>query len=646
MEPKRYQKKYRPRGYRYFNRETFISRGQALRAPRQDEVNGEVRLGIANRNVIFGINKKELLQHMLIIGRSGAGKTTIMRLLAMELHRLHIPFLAFDLVKNSMRYLKHEIPNLVILRWGREFSFNPFKPPPKVKLIAWLLTVCEVTSEIFGFRAASKSFLINKIKFLYDKFDSENSGCFPTIDDLFDLLEALAQDKKSKSASKDYIYRIQNKIYSIKVAMGDSLSVQHGIPIEELLKHPACIELVGVNSSEAQTWIVSLIMAWIASYRTANAHLGNTLRHVFFYDEAAEAFGKEKMGQRNYLIGLVRIVRELGQAIIFSIQSVSSLIDQVKSNVYIIICLSQSGVKDMREAASIIGLDHQAAGILNQLDVGMGIIKLSGRYPYPVVVRFPLVEPKYITEEELDEMNAEDKTIRSLLKKVKSRKNQKKQFAKVLQTSEEPRTLIKKISAREDITDKMKEWLAIVNIHQYRKSLVEVNQAAGIPNSTGSRLNDKAERMNLIEVIKFGNRKYPILLDKGYEALGVEPKTFYGKGAGRKHVLIQYLIAGHFQNYNPIIEKVIMGKSVDVVIQYNGSVVAVEVAMTSVNERQNIEKDIAANVDGVIVACDTGKVRQEVVRIISDFPGQKIMAITAAELLRKDPDQIIKELMT
>ena len=292
MEPKRYQKKYRPRGYRHFSREAFISRGQALRSPLQDEVNGEVRLGIVSRHVIFGVNKSELLQHMLIIGRSGAGKTTILRLLAMELHRLHIPFLVFDLAKYSMRYLKHEIPNLVILRCDKEFFFNPFSPPPKVRLIEWLLTFCEVTSEVFGFRAASKPFLINKIKFLYDKFDSENSGRYPTIDDLFDLLEELAQDKKVKSASKDYIYRILNKIYSIKVAMGDALSVQQDIPIEELLKHPACIELVGVNSSEVQTWIVSLIMAWIASYRTANAHLGNTLRHAIFYDEAAQAFGK------------------------------------------------------------------------------------------------------------------------------------------------------------------------------------------------------------------------------------------------------------------------------------------------------------------------------------------------------------------
>lgn len=350
------------------------------------------------------------------------------------------------------------------------------------------------------------------------------------------------------------------------------------------------------------------------------------------------------MDRESYLIGCVRRLRESGEGLVLADQSVSSLNDQVKSNVYTIICLSQSGVKDMREAASIMGLDHQEAGILNKLNVGMGIIKLSGRYPYPVVVKFPLVEPKYFTEEELDKINAEDETIQSLLKTVKPRKIQKQEFMKLLGPVEAPRTGITKLPVLDDITDKMKEWLAIVNIHQYRKSLVEVNKAAGIPNSTASRLNDKAEQMKLVEVINFGNRKYPILLDKGYEVLAVKPKSFYGKGAGRKHVLCQHIIAEHFQNFNPVIEKELMGKFVDVVIKYDGSVMAIEVAMTSVNERQNIEKDIAIKVDGLIVACDTGRVRQEVDQIISDFPGQRIKAITVAELLRKDPHQIIETL--
>ena len=70
--------------------------------------------------------------------------------------------------------------------------------------------------------------------------------------------------------------------------------MEEGIPIDELLNHPVCIEFVEINSSEIQTWIVSLIMAWIASYRDIDTDFGK-LGHVIFYDEAAQAFGKGKI---------------------------------------------------------------------------------------------------------------------------------------------------------------------------------------------------------------------------------------------------------------------------------------------------------------------------------------------------------------
>jgi len=259
------------------------------RIPIGDEVAGDIRLGFVNQHTIFGILPQEIVQHLLIIGRSGAGKTTIFRIIMLELYRLHIPFLAFDLAKYGTRYLKHAIPELVILRWDKEFFFNPLKPPPKVKLVEWMLTFCEITSEVFGLRAASKSYLIGYIKFLYDKFATQKTNRYPTIIDFFVSLEK--DLKTTKGPSKDYIYRIKNKFDAIHITLGKVLNVEQGVPIQEILKYPACIELVGINSVEIQTWMVSLIMAWIALYRTAHTHLGK-LRHCVFYDEAAQAFGK------------------------------------------------------------------------------------------------------------------------------------------------------------------------------------------------------------------------------------------------------------------------------------------------------------------------------------------------------------------
>lgn len=59
---------------------------------------------IKNTGMVFRLYLKELVQHVCIVGRSGAGKTNTIRLLQTELHRLGIPFRAFDLAKVGTRY--------------------------------------------------------------------------------------------------------------------------------------------------------------------------------------------------------------------------------------------------------------------------------------------------------------------------------------------------------------------------------------------------------------------------------------------------------------------------------------------------------------------------------------------------------------
>ena len=279
------------KNYKYFNRNAIISRGQLFHLPMPYQVSGDIRLcHVKDTFTIFGILISELLQHGLLVGRSGAGKTNVLRIIQLELYRLGIPFLAFDLAKYNTRYLKQYIPELVILRWDKEFYMNVFEPPEGVSVKEWLLTFCEVTSEVFGLFAASKSLLIELVESLYKKFDSENTHNFPT---LSDFSNALIQ-KRIKTKSRidiDYIDRVKNKFTAINITLGPSLNVKSGIPIKELLQCPVCFELVGINSSEIQTWIVTLIMAWIALYRSRQSGLGE-LKHVIFYDEAAKAFGK------------------------------------------------------------------------------------------------------------------------------------------------------------------------------------------------------------------------------------------------------------------------------------------------------------------------------------------------------------------
>ncbi len=125
------------------------------------------------------------------------------------------------------------------------------------------------------------------------------------------------------------------------------------------------------------------------------------------------------MKKESYLGRCIRRLREYKESIVIIDQIISSLREVVKSNVYTIISLSQSSQKDRREVISVLGLNKQQANITNRLAEGEGIVRLAARFPYPLLLKFPLIKSEYLSDSEIDKVNRESPVIQSLLKKVK-----------------------------------------------------------------------------------------------------------------------------------------------------------------------------------------------------------------------------------
>jgi len=608
--------------------------------PFHHQVAGDIRMGYSNSaQTLIGISPDELVQHLLLVGRSGAGKTNVLRILQTELSRLGIPFLAFDLAKHNTRHLKKCIPNLKIIRWDKEFYFNPLNPPPNVKLIEWLLTFCEVTSEVFGLMAASKSLLIDAVDYLYRANDTENTKNFPTIHDLNRILDARRKTTRSR-IDLDYIDRIKNKTKALCITFNKSIDVKQGIPIDEIIKQPVCIEFVGINSFEIQTWIITLLMSWIASFQKTQGNSG-ILKHVIFYDEASHAYSRDRTkNTETILIRQLRTLRENGEAIVLADQSISSLIDVVKSNIYTFICLSQTSPNDIREISLMLNLNQEQAGLLNKLPQGQGIIKLAGRFPYPHPIRFPFIEPCPITDDELDVFNERDEFMIHLKDKIIPARNQEKDT---------------NIDMRSDkIDDNIRNFLMAVNFYQFKKPLSEITKLAKFSAGTGSRIAGLCGKKNLIKIIQVscirGRPKYPLLTPEAYQLLGLQEKKFFGKGAGLEHILYQHLIAEHFNKYKPIIEFNADGKFIDVAIKTDEHFLCIEVAITPVHEKANIEKNISiANADFIITACKDKKVQESVKKNSHDLPEsfhRKTKAVLISEILNSDAEKFVEKIFS
>lgn len=279
------------------------------------------------------------------------------------------------------------------------------------------------------------------------------------------------------------------------------------------------------------------------------------------------------------------------------------------------------------------------------LGPGQIVVKNSFRYPSPVFGLVPNIPPaRFVSDSEVCEHN---KILLSALPPIdpaySSQESQKSDSSSICEPTRSPEKII---------NDNLKQLLMAVHLHQYKKTLTEIIKEAGLSAGTGSRIAKQCEKNGLIKSIqvsfKRGRPKYPILQKEAYEILGMQEKKPYGKGAGPLHILCQHLIADRLKKFKPVIELNRKDKFMDVAIETSERLLAIEVAMTAKNEKENIEKDLTqARADYVIVACKDAKTLEKVNGIISRMPPKfktKSQAVTISDLLKQGSEDLIDSL--
>jgi hypothetical protein len=343
------------------------------------------------------------------------------------------------------------------------------------------------------------------------------------------------------------------------------------------------------------------------------------------------------MGE-SFIIACIRRLREYGHGIILADQSISSLKNVAKANCYTIVTLSQSSQKDIREVVNTLGLNQVQADLVNRLKVGQGIVRLAGRFPYPVLIDIPEVPPEFISDREIDELNAIDPVIQNLLGKVDRNIHQE---APLQNQEEEPI----------GITLEIKKYLMVLYTNQGTKTKTEISDLAGFSRGTGSRIAKKAASLGLIRMIETklgkGSPQFPILLPEGYMAVGVaeEPLAKRG-GTGAEHAIYQRLINDHFskQGIKATTEANIKGKDIDVALEWDFGLIAIEVAITAAHEQTNILKDLEVGARYVIEACRERDVKDGVLKALSEIPeeaSKRVLVCLVSELLTKKANELI-----
>ncbi len=139
-------------------------------------------------------------------------------------------------------------------------------------------------------------------------------------------------------------------------------------------------------------------------------------------------------------------------------------------------------------------------------------------------------------------------------------------------------------------------------------SVTERYMAMGLSAYMGNRIQKELVETGYIVEVRRGKSVYLELTDKGREAIDSPKKRMAGKGS-IEHQTYQSRIKKYYEDlgYNAYVEKSLNGKSIDVLVNKAGRLIAIEIELSVTDHiMENISRDFTVGVDEVVVVTTKG----------------------------------------
>lgn len=568
-----------------------------------DSVAGAFRLGTTPAGEPMGLTPDQLIEHVLIVGRTGAGKTTLFYNLLQECAGWDVPTLVFDF-KTDYRHLVQHREDLLVVNW-RDLKFNPLQPPPGVQSGKWGEVLADAFAHATDLLIGSESYFLEKLRELYEVYeeaDGEDAEVYPSLFELRDLVDV---DHVPKASPRyQYKERVWGRLAMLTGFSGQILDCSAGFPIQDLLDRDVVLELSEPNQY-VTNFVVEAVLTWIFYYREAQAQRDEGLQHVVLFDEAKRVFdvNRERQPEAGFppIDALVGEVREFGEALIVADHEPSKLTDSIKANTGAKLWLSLGSGKDTQEMAATFGLDPAETDFTRTLELGEGLFKLADRDPVPITLPDYELE-KAMTEDEIRERMAPELEALAWTARVRPEEfldatglesddddeadtDEKRvgEVAEVLLASvvEEP---FLSLSARYDEID--------VVARQGNAAKQEL-LSLGLVREAEVRTGKPGRNPKLLELTRAGRG---FLEERGHKVDEVGRRSIEHRYW--QHQLTRYYEA---EGFNVMIEYAVDQGRIDVYAEREDESVALEVARSPEHELANIEKCLAAGVDRVEV---------------------------------------------
>lgn len=570
----------------------------------------------------IGLTREQVNEHLLLVGKTGSGKTTFFYNLMATCAELDVPFLVFDF-KNDYRHLVQD-QDLLVINW-RDFKFNPLQPPPGVQPGKWGEVLADTFAHATDLLIGSESYLLEQLRRIYTLYESGSTAQYPS---LFELRDLVAADQISKASPKyKYKERVASRLGMMTGFSGDIFDCSQGYPIAALLDRNVALELAEPNQY-VTNFVVEALLTWLFYYRDA-AGQRQGLRHLIMFDEAKRVFDVNRSRQpaSGYppIDDLVGKIREFGEGLVVADHEPSKLSDSLKANTHTKLWLTLGSGTDIQEMARTYGLAPEEVEHTQTMPKGEGLLKLADRDPVPIHLPDYSLE-KTMTEGDIRAQMTEQLAGLDVVARVHPTRYQ--QYIGGSRTDEGAEETDGEAEA--SVGAVAETLLASVNDQPFL-GISDRYKAIGVDTKKGNRAKQELLTLGLVREVEIRTRtrgRNPKLLELTSEGRRILADRGHdlveGAKGGIEHRWWQQKIAAYYadRGYETTIEYALGQQSIDVYAERPGHAIAVEVALSRNHELENVRKCLGHDPDRIQIVYTNEKVKDAIQADLQDEFGE------------------------
>ena len=371
--------------------------GTTLIPPAKDQAAGQYPVGqvqYAGKDLCeFALREDEWIQHVAILGRSGAGKTNIGFSILQQLKQKGKPFLLFDWKRNYRDLISLPgFEDVEIYTVGRNiapFAFNPLIPPAGTNPKTWLKKLNEVIAHSYCLGNGVLFLLQQAVDAVYEEAGVYDGTVekWPTFKDVM----AKARGMDTRGRESGWLSSTLRALATLCFGDMDTLvNSSNNTSIDHILDKNVILELDALTQSD-KTFFVQSSLLYLHHKRMAEERRED-FKHAIIIEEAHHILSDERrslVGGQSVMDIIFREIREFGESLILLDQHPSKISLYAMGNTYCTICMNLKHKTDINAMAQCLLMDKDK-DILGSLEVGQAVVKLQGRIARPFQIQIPL----------------------------------------------------------------------------------------------------------------------------------------------------------------------------------------------------------------------------------------------------------------